>query len=158
MTKRLKAPAGTDEANFGTEKYRVDNDGTVVVSDEAAGPLLERGGFTLVSDDAASPPSSSFAKVSHPDNASCSYGGVTYEPDENGHLTVPLGAVGELASFGFTLIEIAQEQAPAPAKPKVPAKPKADAAQAEEAAPVEPEEAPATEEVQTDPAATAAEG
>jgi hypothetical protein len=55
-----------------------------------------------------------FVKVGHPDNASCSHGGVSYAPDENGHLTVPSGAVADLAAFGFVLVEIA------PAAPTLP--------------------------------------
>jgi hypothetical protein len=45
MAKRkLQMPKGTDEVNYGTTSYPVERDGTVEVSDEAAGPLLHEGG------------------------------------------------------------------------------------------------------------------
>ena len=41
---RLVAPAGTDECNFGTTRYRVADDGTVVVPEEAARDLVHGAG------------------------------------------------------------------------------------------------------------------
>jgi hypothetical protein len=41
----LVAPAGCDEANHGRMRYRVDNDGRIRVSREAADWLIRRGGF-----------------------------------------------------------------------------------------------------------------
>jgi hypothetical protein len=41
----LIAPGGCDEANHGTERYRVDNDGRVRVPREAAFYLIRYGGF-----------------------------------------------------------------------------------------------------------------
>jgi hypothetical protein len=41
----LVAPSGTDEANHGTERYRVDNSGRVRVPREAAFYLIRYGGF-----------------------------------------------------------------------------------------------------------------
>lgn len=43
----LVAPPGTDEANHGTERYRVGNDGRVAVPREAARHLIHNAGFTL---------------------------------------------------------------------------------------------------------------
>jgi hypothetical protein len=44
----LVAPGGTDEANHGTERYRVDNSGRVRVPREAAHYLIRYGGFRPV--------------------------------------------------------------------------------------------------------------
>ena len=41
----LIAPGGCDEANHGTERYRVDNNGRVRVPREAAFYLIRYGGF-----------------------------------------------------------------------------------------------------------------
>ncbi len=41
----LIAPGGCDEANHGTERYRVDNNGRVRVPREAAHYLIRYGGF-----------------------------------------------------------------------------------------------------------------
>jgi hypothetical protein len=41
----LVAPGGVDEANHGTERYRVDNDGHVRVPREAAHYLIRFAGF-----------------------------------------------------------------------------------------------------------------
>lgn len=43
----LVAPGGCDEANHGTERYRVDNDGRVRVPREAAEWLIRKGGFKV---------------------------------------------------------------------------------------------------------------
>jgi hypothetical protein len=45
---KLRAPRGTDECNYGTERYRVDNDGCVVVPVEAARHLVGAAGFVIV--------------------------------------------------------------------------------------------------------------
>lgn len=39
-----------------------------------------------------------------PDGASCSFAGVSYEPDEDGVLIVPVAAVHHLASHGFVAL------------------------------------------------------
>jgi hypothetical protein len=44
----LIAPAGCDEANHGTERYRVDNNGRVRVPREAAHYLIRYAGFQPV--------------------------------------------------------------------------------------------------------------
>jgi hypothetical protein len=43
----LVAPGGCDEANHGTFRYRVDNDGHVRVPREAAFWLIRNGGFRV---------------------------------------------------------------------------------------------------------------
>jgi hypothetical protein len=44
----LIAPGGCDEANHGTERWRVDNSGRIRVSREAADYLIRYGGFRPV--------------------------------------------------------------------------------------------------------------
>jgi hypothetical protein len=44
---RLVAPAGTDECNFGTVRYRVGDDGTVVVPEQVAADLMHGANFSL---------------------------------------------------------------------------------------------------------------
>ena len=103
MTK-LKAPAGADEANFGTERFRVDNDGDVDVPEAAVEDLVHTGGFTVVKDD-PKPVSAGMIKVSHPDGVGCSFGGVTYDADAKGVVAVPAEAVSALAAHGFKPVE-----------------------------------------------------
>jgi hypothetical protein len=43
----LVAPGGCDEANHGTARYRVDNDGRVRVPREAAFWLIRKAGFAV---------------------------------------------------------------------------------------------------------------
>lgn len=97
-TTKLKAPAGTDEANFGTERFRVDNDGTIEVPDEAVGPLLELGGFVEVLPPPVIPDGHALVKHSDPD-ASC--GGERFG---DGFL-VPVHMVEALKSHGFKSVE-----------------------------------------------------
>jgi len=51
---RLIAPPGTDEANFGTTRYRVRDDGTVTVPAEVAKDLTHGAGFCLAPEQPAS--------------------------------------------------------------------------------------------------------
>lgn len=99
MTKRLKAPKGTDEANADGKSYRVDNDGTVTVPDEAAAPLLERGGFTEVVE--ATAPPDGYLLVMHDTDPNASCEG---EKFGDGYLVLAHRA-GELASHGFKAVE-----------------------------------------------------
>jgi hypothetical protein len=48
---RLIAPAGTDEANFGETRYKVHDDGTVVVPFAAARDLMHGAGFAMAPED-----------------------------------------------------------------------------------------------------------
>jgi hypothetical protein len=104
-TVRLHAPPGTDEANFGTTKYRVNNDGTIDVPEAAAEALLDRGGFAP--DDEPDAPSAGMVPVQHATDpkATVSWGAVTYAPDENGILQVPAEAVADLGPHGFSGVE-----------------------------------------------------
>ena len=99
MSKKLKAPKGTDEANADGKSFRVDNDGTVTVPDEAAAPLIERAGFVEVLPDIEVPHGHAMVKHTDPD-ASCGF-------EKRGDVfIVPVSAVAELvASHGFLAIE-----------------------------------------------------
>jgi hypothetical protein len=109
---RLHSNRGALEANWSGSPtpYRVDNNGNVEVDEEAVGPLLERGGFTLV--DVPSPVAvqAGFCVVENLNdpNAAFSYEGVSYEPDANGLLTIPLDAASVFESHGFTLVSQAK--------------------------------------------------
>jgi hypothetical protein len=94
MTKKLRAPKGTDEANADGKSFRVDNNGIVEVPDEAAAPLIERGGFTEVVEPPAVPVG--HALVMHSDPGAACEG----EKFGDGYL-VPVDRVAELASHGF---------------------------------------------------------
>jgi hypothetical protein len=50
---RLIAPAGTDECNFGTTRYLVHEDGTLIVPAEVAADLTHGAGFALALDQPA---------------------------------------------------------------------------------------------------------
>jgi hypothetical protein len=52
---RLVAPAGTDECNFGTTRYRVADDGTVVVPEEVAKDLVHGAGFAMAAEQPLQP-------------------------------------------------------------------------------------------------------
>jgi len=96
----LRAVFGQDEANHGTARYAVDNDGLVRVPVEAVGPLTAIGGFAL----AKSGPNavSVGALRAHHDNAAgCSYRGRQYLRDANGDVLVPAEATPELLAHGF---------------------------------------------------------
>lgn len=116
FTKKLHAPKGTDEANHDGVSYRVDNDGTIEVPVEAAGPLLALGGFTA--DDDSDPVPDGKVRVSHGYATGCSWGGEAFEPQKDGTFLVPVAAVADLASHGFTIVEASQ--APAPKSPAIP--------------------------------------
>ena len=103
---RLLAPEGTDEANFGEERFRVDNDGYALVPTEAVDALIATGGFTHPEpDDEEAGPTAPEGSVLlyHPEGLGCSFGGVSYEPDDNGAVSVPAHAAKDLVTHGFTV-------------------------------------------------------
>jgi hypothetical protein len=116
-TRRLRAPAGADEANYGTERFRVDNDGTVTVPEEAVESLTHTGGFAEI-DDEEKPVPAGLIYLAHPDGVGCSFGGVSYSPDDKGRVTVPIVAVTALAAHGFVVP--ADPTPPADPEPKAP--------------------------------------
>jgi hypothetical protein len=101
-TVKLKVAHGTDEVNADGQAYRVDNDDTVEVPEEAVAPLLEKGGCVVV-DEAAPVVPKGFALLEHDDpNASVSHG----ERDGN-YIRVPLDKVNVyIQSHGFRLVNI----------------------------------------------------
>lgn len=108
MARRLKAQPGTDEANYGGSRFRVDNDGFVEVPDEAAPSLIDRGGFVDAADapvnmgEAATSP---VCRMLAPENAGpVSWAGQVYEIAE-GLVLVPPAASVDLAAHGFVLIK-----------------------------------------------------
>jgi hypothetical protein len=109
MTRKLRAPVGTDEANYGENRYRVDNDGIVEVPDAAAQPLMDVGGFVAVDQPSLVSPeifTDPVAKLKAPEGATtCSWSGDVFDVDSTGHVHVPAAAVGALVDHGFTLIE-----------------------------------------------------
>lgn len=103
MTKKLRAPAGTDEANFGAERFRVDNDGTVNVPDEAVESLTGVGGFTADAEVTPVPDGMVRMQHAHP-GASCTIATQSFTADEAGILAVPLAAAADLLAHGFSYV------------------------------------------------------
>jgi len=101
---KLHAPRGTDEANANGVLYRVDNDGTINVPDEAVDPLLSLGGFTE-EDQSDDDPSGEVLMKSMTGALGCSWGGNSYEPDSDGFFVVPAVAAVDLADHGFVAAE-----------------------------------------------------
>ena len=98
----LRAAFGQDEANHGTQRYRVDNDGLVRVPRDAVGFLIGNGGFVVAAALAtAQRKPAAMVKLHHADAAGCSYGGREYPADTLGDVLVPAEAVGDLLVHGF---------------------------------------------------------
>ena len=106
-TLHLKAPPGTDEANFGQTRYRVNNDGTVEVPAEAAPALLDKGGFVANDDTPAPVLPANHVHVRHVSDptARAGWGGLEFVPDKHGLLHVPVEALEGLLAHGFILVE-----------------------------------------------------
>lgn len=96
---KIKASPGTDEANFGTDRFPVPADGIIDVSNEAAEALVHDGGFTRVVD--AVPVPDGLVRVQGVPGSGCSIGGASYEADDEGFVDVPAYAVADLAAHGF---------------------------------------------------------
>jgi hypothetical protein len=153
MARRLRAPKGTDEANYGQTAFKVQDDGTVDVPDEAVASLVGVGGFSEVTEPAPAVDSdpADGATLKAPEGAtSCSWGGQTFDVDENGTVKVPHESVGDLIGHGFEVIEKivaeVEQKIEALINPPVPAP-----------APVEPVSPPAAAEVPPAPAPEEAE-
>jgi hypothetical protein len=86
----LIAPGGCDEANHGTVRYRVDNDGRIRVPREAAYWLIHRAGFRVVDPD-PSPRSAKFARIEPETFADMDFSGKA-QPDET---TAPQAQSGD---------------------------------------------------------------
>ena len=94
----LRAVFGQDEANHGTVRYRVDNDGRVRVPREAAVHLLRNGGFVMEPDVALRP--SGKAVVHHQSDLGAGLA-PRGEPDGDGNWLVEAAEVGELVAHGW---------------------------------------------------------
>jgi hypothetical protein len=117
----LKADQGQDEANYGGEKYPVNLvTHTVEVPEEAAPGLLAVGGFTL--EPTPAPVTPGFVRLIDAAGDGCSWGGVTYTPDADGFVTVPIMGAADLAAHGYVSAPPAPEadvaQAPAIVAPE----------------------------------------
>jgi hypothetical protein len=99
MTRRIKAQAGTDEANFGETRFPVPADGIIEVPDEAAAALLATGGFSEIDEPIELP--DGLVRLKGQPNSGCTVQGVSYTADETGIIAVPAFAVEALASHGF---------------------------------------------------------
>ena len=115
MARKLRAQAGTDEANYGELRMPVDRDGTVDVPDEAVESLLATGGFVTMDDPVEIP--DGFVLATSVGVDSTSWGGTTYEPDASGVFTVPAAAMAELMSHGFIPAPGAPAKQPEPPEP-----------------------------------------
>jgi hypothetical protein len=105
----LIAPPGTDEANHGTRRWRVDNNGRVKVPREAAAHLLNTGGFSLPKQDAVLP--HGFVRVRHHADPAASCGGT---PLDDGAFMVPLADVAQYTAHGFFPLDDAGKMIGAP--------------------------------------------
>jgi len=112
----LKANQGQDEANFGGERYPVNlTTHTVDVPEDAAAGLLKVGGFEL--ETSRPPVTPGFIRLIDKAGDGCSWGGQTYEPDEDGYVTVPVVAAADLAAHGYVTapaVAAQSDETPAP--------------------------------------------
>lgn len=100
---RLRAPAGTDEANVGTQRFRVHDDGTITVPHDVA-VILESGAAGFVDSDPAPPPEiEGTLRLRGAPGASATWHGVTYSVDQNGIVSIPAAAWSDLSSHGFKI-------------------------------------------------------
>ena len=99
MVRKLKAPKGTDEANANGKSYRVENDGTVEVPDDAVQPLLDVGGFVEVDETQVEVPTGMVLVKSADPTASC--GGEKV----GDKFMVDVLTANELVSHGFSIVE-----------------------------------------------------
>lgn len=119
--RKLKITQGTDEANDGVQRYRVDPDGFVTVPADVADRLLSGGGFVDVTDP-PEPIPAGMVRIAHPNGSSCSWEGVTYAPDDKGFVTVPAAAVEDMAAHGFSPVGETVEQVVARSGVRIPAR------------------------------------
>jgi hypothetical protein len=104
---RLYAGEGQDEANYGTERFRVHEDHTIEVPSEAVDSLVRIGGFEQIADPAPVP--QGHIALAHPQGIGCSWGGTVYPPDAQGLVIVPIAAAGDLMAHGFKPVSAPQE-------------------------------------------------
>lgn len=100
--RKVTASPGTDEVNVGTERFRVPPGGKVEVPTEAVEALTKYAGFTDDGEEIEVP--DGLVAVRHPEGASCSWGGHTFEA-KHGFVLVPCAAVADLMSHGFVGVD-----------------------------------------------------
>jgi len=105
---RLYASEGQDEANYGTERFRVHEDHTVDVPSEAVDSLVRVGGFERIAD--AAPVPQGHVALAHPQGIGCSWGGTVYPPDAEGLVIVPIAAAADLLAHGFKPVDELEEK------------------------------------------------
>jgi len=112
----LRAAFGQDEANHGTARFLVNDDGLIEVPVEAVFPLTTTGGFVFAPTGGCAI-SVGVIKLHHDAAGGCSYAGCRCLADLNGDVLVPAEAVCELMAHGFvSVLEQAMVVAAARAK------------------------------------------
>ncbi|MDI9846556.1 hypothetical protein QM467_00630 [Rhodoblastus sp. 17X3] len=99
------APPGCDECNYGTERYRVHDDGTVSVPEQAVASLTAGAGFTLIEEEVAPAPSLGSIRLMGSPRAGCSWRGQAFAADDDGVIVAPIEAVADLIIHGFRVAE-----------------------------------------------------
>lgn len=118
--RKLKAYGHAEEyVTHGTETYRVDNDGSVMVPEEAVGPLTHIGSFVLADVPAPEAPKGQVFVKHDDDAASFSFEGQNFDKNEHGHFAVPAHAVEHLMSHGFYAVDKPAAAAPVQAEESV---------------------------------------
>ena len=120
MSRKLRAPKGTDEANFGTHLYRVDNDGTVDVPDDAVPYLTSVGAFETI-DEPSEIPHGSVRMLSTKGPMSVSVAGQSFNTGDDLIVVVPLAFASEMLAHG--LVYAPDDLPVVAAKPVAPADP-----------------------------------
>lgn len=117
--KKLQNSNGASEVNVDGVSYPVIN-GEVSVPESAVETLTHIAGFHA--EPTFEPTPDDMVRVIHGSATSCSWNGVVYEANEDGHFIVPCGAVADLVSHGFVGHEgVAPEAEPeAPVAPAIP--------------------------------------
>jgi hypothetical protein len=98
---------GTDEVNYGTEKFPVDpKTHNVEVPTEAVSSLVKQGGALVIEEKPLLPPQEGWVKIRHDNpNASMSFDGVSYCVGDDGCGYMPAHvATVAIESHGFKLI------------------------------------------------------
>jgi hypothetical protein len=103
---KLRAGQGADEANFAGDRYRVNNDKTVMVDEGAVDALLQVGGFVRADPPGPVEVPHGNVQVQHRSDPTTvvSWGGQTYVPDADGILVLPLESLPAIRPHGFEVI------------------------------------------------------
>jgi hypothetical protein len=130
----LIVPRGAEQypISHSTTNYRAyladpgnpESDWLVDVPPEVADHLLHKGGFALTQVHIFQS-AGSVRMIARSGASSCSWGGQTFDPDEDGAVTVPVEAMADLGHHGFVPYNeaLAPKHAEVPAPTTTPAKP-----------------------------------